>query len=85
MQTDAISTRPVDLEQELIRLGLLARLALELDDPDLARRAARYALPVVRLLAGLDDGSPPGPLPEVDDLLERLRPDPDPGAEVLLP
>jgi hypothetical protein len=70
------STRPADLAQELIRLALLARLALELGDPDLARRAARYAVPVVRLLAGLDDGTHLGPLPEVDDLLAQLRPAP---------
>jgi hypothetical protein len=70
------SSRPVDLAQELVRLALLARLALELGDCDLGRRAARYATPVVRLLAGLDDGTPPGPLPEVQELLEQLRPVP---------
>ncbi len=78
-------TRPVDLAQELVRLALLARLALELGDGDLARRASRYAAPVVRLLAGLEDDQPSTPLPEVENLLKRLRPLSvvDAGGEVL--
>jgi hypothetical protein len=66
------SNRPADMAQELVRLALLARLALELDDKDLARRAARYAVPVVGLLAGLDEPRPAGSLPEVEASDELL-------------
>jgi hypothetical protein len=72
---------------ELQRTALLAKLAVDLGDPPLARRAARYAQSSARLLAGSD--FPPHvdddcddcdhdhdhdhqSLPEVDDLLERL-------------
>ncbi len=39
--------------QELLRTALLARLAVDLDDPALARRAATAAVRHARLLAGL--------------------------------
>lgn len=70
------AAKPAEVAQELLRLSLLARLALQLDDQPLARCAARYAAPLVRLLAGLDDGQADegDELPELEDLLERLRP-----------
>lgn len=39
---------------ELLRTALLAKLAVDLQDPRLARRAAREALAQARLLSGLD-------------------------------
>lgn len=39
---------------ELLRAALLCKLALDLDDPRLARRAAREAAASARLLAGLN-------------------------------
>ncbi len=65
---------------ELVRTALVAKLAVDLGDPVLARRAARYARSSAQLLAGLvdfpphDDREEPDDqaLPEVEDLLERL-------------
>ena len=64
---------------ELLRLSLLAKLAVDLGDPVLARRAARHAVTSARLLAGLDWQAPrleqddeDDDLPELDELLERL-------------
>ncbi len=65
--------------RKLLRTALLAKLAVDLEDPALARRAARYAQTSAHLLAGLDfpphdDREEPDDqaLPEVEDLLERL-------------
>ncbi len=64
---------------ELLRTALLAKLAVDLEDPALARRAARYARSSAHLLSSLD--FPPHTdqpddddqaLPEVEDLLERM-------------
>jgi hypothetical protein len=64
---------------ELVRTALVAKMAVDLGDPVLARRAVRYAQSSAQLLAGLDfpadvdgDGSDDEALPEVDDLLERM-------------
>lgn len=75
---------------QLLRTALLAKLAVDLEDPALARRAAREALTHARLLSGLD--FPPGveddvhcgprPLPTVGDLLERIHPPSDDGEAV---
>jgi hypothetical protein len=73
----------VDAAEELLRTALLCKLAVDLQDPVLARRAARAAAGPARLLSGLDfasyvelddgwDGG--GGLPEVQDLLEALHP-----------
>lgn len=65
---------------ELLRVSLLAKLAVDLEDPVLARRAARKAQAPARLLAGLDFAAYVGEdqdddaLPEVGDLLEQLHP-----------
>lgn len=69
---------------ELLRVALLAKLACDLGDPQLTRRAARHAQTVAHHLAGLhfpvhpDYVLPevPDALPEVDDLLELLHPRP---------
>jgi hypothetical protein len=61
---------------ELVRVSLLCKLALDLDEPVLARRAARHAVTAARELAEMDVPTDAEPLPEVDDLLDRLRPDP---------
>lgn len=68
---------------ELLRTALLAKLAVDLQDPALARRAAREALTHARLLAGLDfppdeeDALHCGPrLPTVEELLGRVYPEP---------
>jgi hypothetical protein len=63
-----------DTAHELLRTALLAKLACDLGDPALARRAARYAQSAAKLLAGLDlptyvEEDDDEPLPEVDDLL----------------
>lgn len=73
--------------QELLRTALLSKLAVDLEDPVLARRAARCAAESARLLSGLDfpahvdedqaDEDAAG-LPDVGDLLEALRPAPLP-------
>lgn len=63
--------------QELLRTALLAKLAVDLQDPVLARRAARKALAQARLLAGLDfpaavdDATP---VPTLDEVLARRYP-----------
>jgi hypothetical protein len=64
---------------ELVRTALVAKLAVDLGDPVLARRAARYAQSSARLLGGLDFPAEVDEpqrdvehLPEVDDLLERM-------------
>ncbi len=62
---------------ELVRYALVAKLAVNLGDPPLARRAARYAESSARLLGGLEfpvhvDDDDDLPLPEVDDLLARM-------------
>jgi hypothetical protein len=62
---------------ELVRTALVAKLAVDLGDPVLARRAARYAQSSARLVAGLDfpahvESDDDQALPEVDDLLERM-------------
>ncbi len=65
---------------ELVRTALLAKLAVDLGDPPLARRAARYAQSSAHQLAGLnfpahvdngDEGDDQA-LPEVEDLLARM-------------
>jgi hypothetical protein len=66
-----------DTAHELLRTALLAKLAVDLGDPQLARRAARYAQSSAKLLAGLDlptyvEDDDDESLPEVDDLLERM-------------
>lgn len=67
---------------DLLRLALLARLATQLDDPRLARRAARDAQAAAHLLAGLDWPARPGlddgpdddpALPSVGVLLEQVH------------
>lgn len=66
----------------LLRTALLAKLAVDLEDPVLARRAAREALAHARLLSGLDfppdaEGDVhcgPRPLPAVEDLLLLVHP-----------
>lgn len=67
--------------RNLLKVSLLAKLAVDLQDPALARRAAREAQTHARLLAGLD--FPPdeaaevhcGPrLPDPDVLLVRRYP-----------
>jgi hypothetical protein len=77
-QEDA-ATLAVSTAFELVRTALLAKLAVDLGDPMLARRAARYAQSAAHLLAGLDfppydDREDPDDqaLPEVEDLLERM-------------
>lgn len=65
---------------ELLRTALLAKLAVDLEDPVLARRAARQSLAHARLLSGLefpphvdtDEGG--ARMPELDDLLTRRYP-----------
>ncbi len=64
---------------ELVRTALVAKMAVDLGAPVLARRTARYAQSSVRLLAGLDISAHPDEdddedraLPEVEDLLERM-------------
>lgn len=66
--------RATSAAADLLRTSLVARLAVDLEDPQLARRAAREAGTHARLLRGMD--FPPyrgeDPLPELDDLLERM-------------
>ncbi len=65
---------------DLLRTALLAKLAVDLEDPALARRAARYAQTAAHLLAGLDfpphvegdDLDDEQELPSLEDLLERM-------------
>ena len=62
---------------ELLRTALLAKLAVDLGDPALARRAARRAAGSARLLSGMDlpvSVDPDEDLPEVDDLLVAKYP-----------
>lgn len=73
--------RASEVAAELLRTALLAKLAVDIEDPVLARRAARYATASARLLSGLDfpphsddDDDHAGGLPEVGDLLEQLHP-----------
>ncbi len=47
-----VTADPHDAADELVRTALLARLALDLDDQPLARRAALEAASHARLLAG---------------------------------
>ncbi len=65
-----------DTAQELLRTALLAKLAVDLGDPALARRAARYAQSSAQLLAGLDIPThvDDEELPKVDDLLAQRMP-----------
>lgn len=67
--------------RELLRTALLVKLAVDLADPVLARRAARQAAGHARLLSGLsvppyaepgdDDGAPPDELrDQVEDNVE---------------
>jgi hypothetical protein len=63
--------------KELLRTALLAKLACDLEDPALARRAAREASRHARLLSGLDFpayDTGDEPLPDVGDLLDVLSP-----------
>lgn len=64
---------------DLLRAAMTVKLALDLDDPRLARRAAREAAALARLLAGLDVGEHlvDVDLPDVADLLEQLYGEPD--------
>lgn len=64
--------------EELLRTALLAKLAVDLQDPVLARRAARRAVLSGRLLSGLDFPAlvsldeEDSDLPDVQDLLDLL-------------
>ena len=51
-------TAAVVASTELLRTAALAKLATDLRDPALARRAAREAVTHARLLAGLDYPAP---------------------------
>ena len=76
---------------DLLRFAMVAKLATDLGDPVLARRAARYAVSSAHLLAGLDwqpeaqedEDDDTAPLPAVDELLEQLRPADDDAASQL--
>lgn len=67
--------------EELLRTALLAKLAVDLQDPVLARRAARRAVLSGRLLSGLDFPAfvsldeEDSDLPDVQDLLDVLHPE----------
>ena len=59
---------------ELLRLALLAKLAVDLGDPVLCRRAARHAVTAARFLSGSDfpayvNSDDTDALPTVGDLL----------------
>lgn len=69
--TDRAARTVAQAATELVRTALLCKLALDLDDPSLARRAARQSAQHARLLAGLDCGlEGEGELPPVADLLD---------------
>jgi hypothetical protein len=53
-QPAAARQRAISAAEDLLRTALLASFAVDLQDPVLARRAAREALSSARLLCGLD-------------------------------
>ncbi len=65
--------RDQDNAQELVRLALLAKFALDLGNAPLAAKAARYAHAVAARLTAIGDEDPGTDLPEVEDLLQQLR------------
>ncbi len=67
---DAAPAATRRLAQELLRTALLARLAVDLDDPTLARWAASAATRHARLLAGLT-----WPTPDSDEVRGLTLPD----------
>lgn len=71
---------------DLLRCSLVVKLAVDLEDPRLARRAARQVITSARLLTGMDfpdgrdwidsdDQDDDALLPEVADLLRTHRRD----------
>lgn len=69
---------------ELLRLALLAKLAVDLQDPALAHRAAREAMAQAGLLHALDfpsyvdEADDDEDLPELDELLVAAYPPAEP-------